>query len=67
MDKDTIENYIKDHLEVLPIHAQFWSVSPTRVSTERISKNAHNGVIKPNLMYKPVSTFFELKANADKK
>jgi len=68
MDKDTIEKYIKDNLEALPIHARFWSVNNTKANqTIRIPKNAHNGLIRPDLMHKPVSTFFELKANADEK
>ena len=64
MDKEAIEKYIKDNLEVLPVHARFWSVNHISSNAERTSKNAHNGVIRPDLMHKPVSTFFELKANA---
>ncbi len=67
MDKKAIEKYIEINRSSLPIHSNFWEVAPINSSPNSYNiSHLNNGIVRPDLMYKPLSTFFKLSDNANK-
>lgn len=66
--KKSVEIYIEENLNQLPVHATYWKVNKIeqRNSLNEIKSSTNNGIIAKDLMYKPVSTFFKLSINARK-
>lgn len=64
MKKEEIEEYLLQNASSLPLHAKFWTVHPIRKpGLKRSYTNNDNGSPHPDLMYKPISTFFKLSIN----
>jgi hypothetical protein len=68
MTKKEIEEYLIRSASSLPLHANFWTVHPVRKpALKRSYINNDNGSPQPDLMYKPISTFFKLSINGKSK
>lgn len=67
-EKLSIEILIRKNLDQLPVHATYWKVNKAiqKGNSNNFISTINNGIIARDLMYKPISTFYNLSINVKK-
>ena len=68
-NKDELYSQLKQKINkgVLPAHAQFWKINEINAAAIHDHSKTYNSRIEPDLLYKPLSTFFSLRLNRNEK